>query len=385
LARALFRITIPKEMTVATHSAEQLRLLAWYGAGAIAVYFILAGFALRWRPRTGTPVASYEPPKDISPAVASYLLERGASNKPFVVAIVNMAAKGYLKIEQGSADYLISRVNASVPLEAEEEIVASALFHRDSSSVLLSGLWLEKIAGNVHSSLESAIEPDLISPHFPFLVPGLTVSFWCFAAALYPEMQSLWNANLSALLVLPAFLAVWSLLATLRTLPATFYKINSRLPGRTPHPLRFVKSDRTSPVMFLVALASLAVIGWASSWQLAALFGSYITLNLVGSMALRAPTSAGHALLHQLADFRMFFAAVDSDRMNRVNSPNASSPAAEKYWAWALALDVEHSWGEQFAAAVLNSIGPGSAMRSIENNLPEETRASQEILDLHVR
>jgi hypothetical protein len=373
-------------MTVAAHSAEQLRLLAWYGLSAVALYFVLASLALRWRPRASVRVTSYEPPRGVSPAVGAYLLERGVGDKPFVVAIVNMAAKGYLKIEQGPCDYLISQVSASVPLETEEEIIANALFRRDSPSALLSNLFaLEKTARNVHNSLESAAEPDLISPHFPFLVPALTVSFWCFLAALYPEMQSLWDANFSALLILPAFLAVWSLLATLRTLPATFYKIKSRFPGRTPHPLRFVKADRTSPVMFLVALASMAVMGWASSWQLAALFGSYIAVNLVGSMALRAPTSAGHALLHQLADFRMFFAAVDSDRVNRVNAPNAPSPATEKYWAWALALDVEHAWGEQFAAAVLNRLGPKSAMTSIENNLPEEARASQEILDLHLR
>ncbi len=372
-------------MTPAALSAEQM--LAWYGVGAVGLYFVLASIALRWRPRTGTRVASYEPPKGISPAVASYLLNRGVSDKPFIVAIVNMAAKGYLKIEQGPSDYLISRVNPSVPLEAEEEIIANALFRADSSSALLSRLFLlEKIARNVHDALESVVEPDLLSPHFPFLVPALTVSFWCFLGALYPEIQGLLNSNAPiALLVLPALIAVWSLLAITRTLPATFYKIKSRFPGGTPHPLRFVKSDRTAPLMFLVSLASLAVIGWASSWQLAALFGSFVSVNLVGSTAFRAPTFAGHALLHQLADFRMFFAAVESDRVNRVNAPNAPSPAAEKYWAWALALDVEHAWGEQFAAAVLNRLGPQSAISSIENNCPEEARASQEILDLHLR
>lgn len=369
------------------HPEDQVRTLAWYGLGAVTFYFILASLALRWRPRTGVRVAKYEPPTGVSPATASYLLERGVGDKPFVVAIVNMAAKGYLRIEQGPQDYLLSCANVSVELEAEEQVIAEALFSRGVPSVRLSALrTLERIARNVRDSLESAVEPDLISPHFSWFIPGLTVSLWCFfLGALYPDMQGLWNSNGSALIVLPAFLAVWALLATIKTLPATLYKLKSFLPGRTPHPMRLVKGDRTAPFMFLVAVASLGVVAWATSLQLAVLFGLFITVNLISLMTLRSPTTAGHELLNHLADFRMFFAAVDADRVNRMNAPNAPSAAAEKYWAWALALGMEHAWGEQFAAAVLNRLGPDSAMDSIESNCPEESRASAEIVDLHLR
>jgi hypothetical protein len=375
----------------APNSAEQLRTLAGYGLGLVTAYFFVASLVLRWRPRQGVQVAKYEPPAGVSPAAAAYLLERGVGDKPFVVALVNMAAKGYLRIEQGSNDYLLScanqaRTHACIPLETEEQLIAEMVFSHGVSSVLLSALHtLEKIARNVRESLEAAAEPDLLSPHFSCFIPGLTVSLWCFLAALYPEMAGLSKSNGGALIVLPAFLAVWALLATIRTLPATLYKLKSFFPSRTPRPMRWVKTDRIAPFMFLVAVACLGVIGWATSWQFALLFGSFITVNLVGLMALRSPTAAGHALLGQLADFRLFFAAVDSDRVNRMNSPNAPSATAEKYWAWALALDVEHAWGEQFAATVLNRLGPESAMASIENNCPEERRASSDIVDLHLR
>jgi hypothetical protein len=62
-----------------------------------------------------------------------------------------------------------------------------------------------------------------------------------------------------------------------------------------------------------------------------------------------------------------------------------SSARAEKYWAWALALNVEHAWGEQFAAALLNRLGPHAAIESIAENLPEPGRAAAEILDLRLR
>jgi hypothetical protein len=81
----------------------------------------------------------------------------------------------------------------------------------------------------------------------------------------------------------------------------------------------------------------------------------------------------------------MFLAEVDSDRVNRMNAPGAPSAAAEKYWGWALALDVEHAWGEQFAAAVLNLLGPVSALASIEGSLPENGRTSAKMVDLNLR
>jgi len=86
-----------------------MRTLAWYGLVVVAAYYFLASVALRWRHRRGVRVALYDPPSGISPAVAAYLWERGVSDKPFVVALMNMASKGWLKIEQGPADYLLSR------------------------------------------------------------------------------------------------------------------------------------------------------------------------------------------------------------------------------------------------------------------------------------
>jgi Predicted membrane protein (DUF2207) C-terminal domain len=373
-------------MIVISQPAQELRTLAWFGLAAVTSYFLVVSIALRWRPRRGVRVAKYDPPAGISPAMAAYLLERGVSDKSFVVAIVNMAAKGYLRIEQGPADYLLSRINASAPLEAEEDVIAQALFSRNVPSVRLSELHkLESIARNVRNTLESSAEPDLISSHFSWFVPALTMSLWCFLVALYPEMDGLAKSDGIALLMFPAFFSVWGLLATFKTLPAMLSKLKSFLPGRTGHPQRLVKADLTALFMFTVAAASLSVIAWATSLQLAMLFGSFVSVNLAGLMALRSPTRTGHQLLDQLSDFRMFFAAVDSDRVNRLNIPNAPSPNAEEYWAWALAFDVEHAWGEQFAAAVLNRLGPDSAMVSIQNNLPEDGRASAELLDLHLR
>lgn len=385
-------------MILPANPEEQMRTLAWYGLVVVAAYYFLASVALRWRHRRGVRVALYDPPSGISPAVAAYLWERGVSDKPFVVALMNMASKGWLKIEQGPADYLVSRGDASPQLEDEEQVVAKELLrgststqevcgvlvstlHLGADPVCLSQLFtLGRTAQLVRGSLESAVEPELLSAHFAWFVPGLTLSLWCFLAALYADLDGLGNSP-PPLVIMSAVFVVWALLATIKTLPTTIYKLKSHLPGRTPRPLPLVKRDCMVLIMLLVALASLAVFAWLSSPMFALQFGGFLLVNFVGMVALRAPTAAGHALLAKLNDFRMFLAEVDSDRVNRTNAPTAPSPVLEKYTAWALALDVEHAWGEQFTTAVLNL----SAMATFGSGGPEHGRAAAEIMDLHLR
>jgi len=389
-------------MILASHPEEQMRALAWSGLVVVAAYFFLASLALRWRRRTRVRVAQYDPPREISPAVAAYLWERGGSDKPFVVAMANMASKGWLKIEQGPADYLLSRGDASPQLEDEEQVIAEELLRGSTSTQEVSGVLvstlhvgkdptclsqlftLGRTARLVRDSLESAVEPELLSSHFAWFVPGLTLSIWCFLAALYPEIDGLRNSP-PPLVILSAAFAVFALLATIKTLPTTLYKLKSHLPGRTPRPLPMVKRDGMVLILMALSLASLALFAWISSLQLGLQFGAFLLVNLVGIVALRAPTAAGHALLAKLSDFRMFLAQVDADRVNRMNTPTAPSPVSEKYWAWDLALDVEHAWGEQFTAAVLNRLGPESAMESINSVAPEQGRAGAEIMDLRLR
>jgi hypothetical protein len=248
-----------------------------------------------------------------SPAAAAYLVERGLNDKPVAVAIVNMAAKAHLRIDQRADDYVLVPGNTSVPLEAEEELIAKGLSARGASSVRLSDLrTLPRISRQVRGLIESAVEPDLISPHFWCFIPGLTLSMWCFLAALVPEMQVLWDSGSSGGIVLPALLSVAFLLSTVRTLPAMIYKIRSLMPGGAPYRMRFFKGDATAPCLLLAATAALAVIGWATSPEFALLFGSFAVVNILGWMALRSPTAKGRVLLQQLSEFRMFLAAVDS-------------------------------------------------------------------------
>jgi Predicted membrane protein (DUF2207) len=109
-----------------THSG-QLPALA---LALVLFYFVFAVLAVTlFEPKT-VLVAKYEPPKGASPAVAAWLFDRGELPRALAVAIVHMATKGYVRIEQNRDLYTITQLgpDVSLDLSPEEDAIARGLF-----------------------------------------------------------------------------------------------------------------------------------------------------------------------------------------------------------------------------------------------------------------
>jgi len=77
---------------------------------------------------------------------------------------------------------------------------------------------------------------------------------------------------------------------------------------------------------------------------LSAMMVNYLFFHL-----LKAPTGAGRKVLDEIAGFKRFLSATEKDRMNMLNPADRTPQLFEKYLPYALALDVEQQWAEQFA------------------------------------
>ena len=82
----------------------------------------------------------YEPPATLSPAGMRYLVRMGFDNKTFAAAILDMAARGYLKIKEEAGSYMLSRADKDERvLTPDEKQIAGVLFEGRKVIWLRSG------------------------------------------------------------------------------------------------------------------------------------------------------------------------------------------------------------------------------------------------------
>ncbi|MHC4592907.1 MAG: DUF2207 family protein, partial [Planctomycetota bacterium] len=64
---------------------------------------------------------------------------------------------------------------------------------------------------------------------------------------------------------------------------------------------------------------------------------------------MKAPTQGGRHIMDQIEGFRMYLAAAEGHRLDLLHAPERTPELFERYLPYALALDVENSWAEQFS------------------------------------
>lgn len=73
-----------------------------------------------------------------------------------------------------------------------------------------------------------------------------------------------------------------------------------------------------------------------------------VLLNLVFYYLFKRPTVLGQKLRDQIEGFKLFLSRSERQRLNKLNPPKKSLDLFERYLPYAIALDVENAWGEQF-------------------------------------
>jgi uncharacterized membrane protein len=75
-----------------------------------------------------------------------------------------------------------------------------------------------------------------------------------------------------------------------------------------------------------------------------------LAVNIVFFLLLRAPTIHGRNVMDQLEGLKLYLSVAEKDRLNILNPPEKTPALFERFLPWALALDVEQQWTEQFSS-----------------------------------
>jgi uncharacterized membrane protein YgcG len=121
----------PTALDRAGRTLSQNRHWAVFLAGMLSVIFY---YTVMWDrhgrdPRYDVIIPIFELPQKESPAAAHYVFNAGYDRDTFVTALISLAVKGYLEIEQRSKKkFTIRRTGQTVDFSAGEQALASALF-----------------------------------------------------------------------------------------------------------------------------------------------------------------------------------------------------------------------------------------------------------------
>ena len=333
---------------------------AWIGVAVLCVCYVASTIAFHLDSQRKVAVTRYDPPEGISAGLAAYLVESGRCERAFAAAIVSLAAKGYIEIQQKGDWVVLERLResdaASLPLE-ESIILASLFVPADNHTYKFSARDCDRICEAYKKfcgTVEGIADPKLISAHSGVWWCGLAIS-WVIIAVV---IASLPIFDIASPWPQIAFMSLWilmagsSLVAALRIWPTTIRKLGSYLPGSgRRHPLDL--NDAIPIVLIAPIFLGFSFLAYLTSLKFVVLAVALIIVNFIFRHSLEAPTSEGRKILAELANFREFLSRADADRLNRENDPGQTPAVLEKYSAYAVALGVERAWGEEFTGNLL--------------------------------
>ena len=325
----------------------------------LLVYYLVVGWLLRIRGKQATVMTLYQPPEGISPALAAYFLHPGDLVIGLATCLVDLAERGSIRLKPVPVgEYRVEAADDSVTVQWWEREVRERLLE-----CTLSPGRVRDASEFLNSSLDRQVVPRYMSPHnvlffLPSIVP-VVVSL----QILSPYLDR--NHRIAVIVM-----AGICYLATIWFEP---FGRNTRSwpPDNSEKSWAPVEASDVRAVWVTILAVALLCLAAAFMQTWLPLVGGFALASMLGRSMLRAPTREGWELYARIQGFKCFVSSVEADPINVLNAPAEMPEKIQHNLAFALAFDVEHSWGErllQFLTQQLQSARAGVLIReSFEN------------------
>jgi uncharacterized membrane protein YgcG len=364
-------VSWPKGYVHEPTQAEKIRyfmednaaLMAGVGGSLIVLlYYLVIWHRIGRDPDAGVIIPLYQPPKGYSPASMRFIKRMGYDHKAFAAALVNLAVKGYLRIEETAAGFVLHKLGKTVEPAPGEAALANRLFSGEASSLSLkrSNHRIIRKALNAHkNALRRDYEKTYFVSNSLYLLPGILVSLAVLGLSilLLPGGE---KKEVGAFMMV--WLTGWS--------AAVFFLITSAVSAwrkRAANPLLNFANNANAVVLTLFAVVfSLGELGGMAILAANGILGIGLLplllagLNLLFYQLLKAPTHAGRRLLDRIEGFRRYLEVAEQDELNFHHPREGTAELFEAYLPYALALDLEQQWAQRFSD-VLDGARAGSS------------------------
>jgi hypothetical protein len=150
------------------------------GIMILLIYYLFTWFKIGKDPEKGVIIPLYEAPKGLSPAAVRYVMRMDFDDKAFAAAVVNMAVKGYITIDEGAnGDYTLTKTGKDDSgLSRGEMRIARQLFlNRTSLAIKTENhATIKQAIKDLQKSLAVEYEKIYFFTNKGTLIPGLAIS-----------------------------------------------------------------------------------------------------------------------------------------------------------------------------------------------------------------
>ncbi|OQX42446.1 MAG: hypothetical protein B0D89_01235, partial [Candidatus Sedimenticola endophacoides] len=322
---------------------------------------LLVYYTFAWRragrdPAAGVIIPRYQPPADHSPASMRFVRNMGYDQKAFSAALVNMAVKGYLGIQESDdGQFTLEKSGATPRLAAGEGAIASALLGDGTRRIELRQANHDRLGRALKAhrrSLSADYEKRYFDTNRGYLVPGLLLS----AGVMLLGVLSLPEARRETAGLMSVWLGFWSIgVFTLLRSAANSWRSASRGTGR--HGRALLQTLFTLPFLAGEVLG-IGVLFSEGSAPLTLGLLLLTGVNIAFYQWMKAPTLIGRRLLDQVEGFALYLSVAEQEELDFKHPPERTPQLFERYLPYAIALDLEQRWGERFSS-LLHTGGGG--------------------------
>ncbi len=334
------------------------------GLALVLAYYLAVWFRVGRDPEPGTIIPLFEPPHGFSPAAVRFIRKMDFDQKTFASAVVNMAVKGHLLIRETDDTYvLVKKRVGKETLTPGEKNIADALFDSGAGEVALHNQHaakFKKAMDGLHKSLSQEYEKTYFLTNSGYMGPALGLSLAVLAALIIYAPQPVMAAFLAM------WLSIWSLVCTalaIQVWQAWRGARRGRLPRRMMGGFSAVGITLFALPFWAGEIGGFVLFAYSVSFLGAVILAALGGLHALFYHLLKAPTHLGRKILDQIEGFRLYLSIAEKDRLRILNPPEKTPDHFEKYLPYALALDVEQEWCEQFAQVLDASDDPERGYR----------------------
>ena len=324
----------------------------------ILLYYIIAWMIVGRDPKKSTIIAQYESPDGLSPAALRFNLMELYDNTAFTSVIINMAVKGYLKIDKSGKYYKLITTGSNIDkLSPDEAIIAKTVFDSKSINEIEINQSNYHVFQLAQSELKKYLKNNFLNSYFTTnsKIFGVGIFVTIVLAAITSILS---NAAFPIIFLGLFWLSIWS--ALILKILANSYKAL-----RTSWKMAIGLFVLSLPFM-LVDFFGIRELVKDTSVFLSVFLFLCILISIFFYHALKRRTRLGRDLENKIEGFKMFLSVTEKDRLNFANPPEKTPELFEEFLPYALALGVEQNWSEQFS----------NVFNMNDNNSPNSYRPS---------